>query len=251
MSDRHRIYGERINIKTENTRSFYDARAKAIGNMANPYVAVLLGDQNPSHAEEWNRFEKQFILPELQITDSNRVLDIGCGIGRWAESVIPLSGYYCGTDFSSEMVEAARKRIRIEGKAADFYNLSFQETVRQSTEFYKGRFDRLIVGGVCMYINDEELPECYEGLLPLLNDSCVIYFTETVAVERRLTLDECPSEALRTNYDVIYRTPEEYIQHYKTFTDAGFKVRQQKYLPHLNNEKQFYETDRWYTLLER
>ncbi len=251
MSDRHRIYGERVNIKTENTRSFYNERAKAIASMANPYVSVLLGDQNPSHAEEWNRFEKTFILPELQISQTSRVLDIGCGIGRWAESLIPLSGYYCGTDFSPEMVETARKRNRFEGKAYDFHNLSFQETVQQSTGFYNGRFDRLVVGGVCMYINDEELPACYEGLLSLLDERCVIYFTETVAVEKRLTLDECPSEALKANYDVIYRTPEEYIQHYKVFTNSGFTVREQKYLPHLNNEKQFYETDRWYTLLER
>ncbi|MBB6732246.1 methyltransferase [Cohnella zeiphila] len=251
MSDRHRIYGDAVSIKTENTRNFYNERAKAMESMANPYVAVLLGDQNPRHAEEWNRFEKDFVLPQLRISQTNSVLDIGCGIGRWAESIIPHAGYYCGTDFSSEMIEAAHRRNSYSDRDYDFYNLSFQETVSKSKEFYKKQFDRLIVGGVCMYINDEELPGCYEGVLKLLDERCIIYFTETVAVEKRLTLDECPSEALKTNYDVIYRTPDEYKGYYSVFTDAGFVVKEQKYLPHLNNEKPFYETDRWYTILER
>nr|WP_254639503.1 class I SAM-dependent methyltransferase [Cohnella sp. GbtcB17] len=219
--------------------------------MANPYVAVLLGDQNPTHAEQWNRFEKDFVLPQLRITPTSSVLDIGCGIGRWAESIIPAAGYYCGTDFSSEMVEAARKRNSYADCDYDFHCLSFQETVCKPAEFYKKGFNRLIVGGVCMYINDEELPGCYDGVLKLLDEHCIVYFTETVAVEKRLTLDECPSEALKTNYDVIYRTPKEYKEYYKVFTDAGFVIKEQKYLPHLNSEKQFIETDRWYTIMER
>ena len=75
--------------------------------------------------------------------------------------------------------------------------------------------------------------------------------SKTVAVEKRLTLDECPSEALKTTYDVIYRTPSEYNTFYGSLFEAGFKIIKQDYLPHLNNEERFNETDRWYTLFER
>lgn len=251
MSSQHRIYGQNVNINTENTRAFFDKRAKEFADMENPYVAVLLGDQNPTHAEQWNQFEKEFILPRLNITGTSNVLDIGCGIGRWAESIIPICANYCGTDFSSEMVKTAQLRNNIPNKQYSFHTLSFQETVRKGPEFFQCRFDRLIIAGICTYINDNELPVCFEALLNILADRCIIYLTETVAVEKRLTLDECPSEALKANYDAIYRTPDEYNAYYKTLTDADFVIKKQDYLPHLNNEKEFYETDRWYTVLER
>ena len=60
-SERHRIYGENVDIKSENTKRFYDRRALAIGGMRNPYTSVLLGDQDPANAEKWNRFEKEHI----------------------------------------------------------------------------------------------------------------------------------------------------------------------------------------------
>lgn len=101
----HRIYEEKHDIDTDNTKNFYDQRAKNIGNMSSPYVAVLLGDQDPQHAVDWNTFEKTFILPQLKVNKSSSVLDIGCGIGRWAESIIPEAGYYLGTDFSGEMIK--------------------------------------------------------------------------------------------------------------------------------------------------
>lgn len=102
-----------------------------------------------------------------------------------------------------------------------------------------------------MYINDADLKDCIARLIDLLDEHCIMYLTETVAVETRLTLDECPSDALKTTYDVIYRTPSEYNAYYEVFKNAGFRIVKQDYLPHLNNEASFSETDRWYTILER
>ena len=77
----NRIYGKKVEINTEHTRDFYNSRAKNIKNMNNPYVSVLLGDQNPEYALEWDSFEKENILPKMQIDETCRVLDIGCGMG--------------------------------------------------------------------------------------------------------------------------------------------------------------------------
>lgn len=245
-----RIYGKNIEINCSNTKDFYDQRAKKIDEMECPYTAVLLGDQDASYAAKWNEFECEFILPKLALDNNNVVIDIGCGMGRWAEVVIPQVKEYWGTDFSSGMVSVAKKRCeRLEGNG-HFVNQSFQEFVDSQKE-ETALYDRVIVGGVCMYINDKDLKACYEGLLNTLKQDCKIYFTETVATQTRLTLDECPSEALKTNYDVIYRTTEEYNEYYKIFLENGFKIIEQGYLPHLNKEKAFYETDRWYTILVR
>lgn len=241
-----RIYSKKVEISVESTRNFYDNRARGIESMENPYMAVLLGDQAPDHALKWNQFEKEWILPQLCIDRESTVLDIGCGIGRWAEQVAPLCGEYIGADFSPEMVKIASQRI--DQANCSFLNLSFQEAVHHA---FGRRFNRVFICGVCMYINGGELEACFDGLLQLLDEHCVMYLTETVALATRLTLDELPSAALKTDYSVIYRTPDEYRAYYQTLENAGFRAVQQDFLPHLNNEKGFEETDRWYTIFER
>lgn len=106
-----RVYGEKINIDTEKTKKLYDERAKNISSMKNIYTSVLLGDQNPEYASEWNKIEKDLILPYLNVQKKSCVIDLGCGIGRWAETLMPLCNSYVGIDFSSEMVAVANKRL--------------------------------------------------------------------------------------------------------------------------------------------
>lgn len=247
----HRIYSEKIDINTTNTMDFYNARAKRLESMECPYTAVLLGDQNPKHAEQWNVFEKEHILPQLKLNNDSYVLEIGCGMGRWAETVIPMVKGYRGVDFSMGMIEVARKRCIYPGFDYGFINASFQQVVSNPEILGNVKFNRVIIGGVCMYINDSDMHMCINGLNHLLADNCIMFLTETVAVETRLTLNECPSEALKTTYDVIYRTPDEYSSYYTSLFESGFNVLKQDYLPHLNNEAAFSETDRWYTIFER
>jgi len=251
LMSNHRIYSDKIDIKTNNTLEFYNERAKKLDSMECPYTAVLLGDQNPKHAEQWNIFEKEHILPKLQIDENSVILEIGCGMGRWAETVIPLCKCYRGVDFSSGMIETAKKRCVFPDKDYEFINASFQQAVTDENLFGGIKFNLVIIGGVCMYINDCDMDMCIRGLTDLLSDKCRMFLTETVAVKTRLTLDECPSEALKTTYDVIYRTPDEYNEYYKPLFENGFGILKQDYLPHLNNESAFSETDRWYTIFER
>ena len=99
-----------------------------------------------------------------------------------------------------------------------------------------------------MYINDSEIEECIATFINLIADHAILYLTETVAVEKRLTLNEFWSDA---EYSSIYRTPDEYNQLYKAFLNAGFTITEQGFLPHFNKEKEYSETDRWYTILQR
>ena len=244
----HRIYEQKKDIKEQNTIDFYNNRALRISQMECPYTAVLLGDQNPEHAKDWNEFEKQYIMPHLKINNTSMVLDIGCGIGRWSETVIPMCDFYLGTDFSEKMIEVAKARCDDLKGSFEFKHLSFQETVSAPVE---KKFDRVIICGVCMYINDNELEKCITSLEKHLDEHCIMYFTETIAVEKRLTLCEFPSEALKADYDVIYRTAEQYNELYRPLISKGFKIFKQDFLPHLNNEKGFSETERWYTIFER
>ena len=250
-----RVYTEKTDINGDNTRSFYNERAKRWKDMECPYTLVLLGDQDPSLAEKYNRFEKESILPKIRIDSDSTVLDIGCGMGRWAESLIPICGQYVGTDFSDAIIDVAKSRCAELPNAenSDFKCMSFQKTVSTDINDLTGgkKINRLLVCGVEMYINDNDLLSGMKSLMNLLDDKCVIYFTETVAIKTRLTLDSHPSEALKTTYDAIYRTPDEYLEIYNILIDKGFRIVEKDFLPHINNDEKFSETDRWYVILER
>lgn len=59
-----RVYTQKIDINSEHTRSFFNDRAKKSDSMANPYTAVLLGDQSSDRAGKWDQFEKSFFVRE-------------------------------------------------------------------------------------------------------------------------------------------------------------------------------------------
>lgn len=249
--NKKRIYGEKVNINSGNTKDFYNNRARSIQHMDNPYVSVLLGDQNPEYALAWDAYEKENILPKMLIDEHSKVLDIGCGMGRWAETLIPRSGYYCGTDLSPEMVKCAAERNHFPEKSYDFLNYGFEEFCALPESELPCRFNRLWICGIMMYVNDNALFTGMERLLCKMDDHAKVYFTETIALEKRLTLNQFYSETLKANYDAIYRTEEEYNQVYQSWLNAGFQIVEQGMLPHLNKEKEYSETDRWYTILER
>lgn len=248
MENEKRIYGIVSDIDGNNIRQLFDERAKIMADVGGGYTSVLLGDQNPDYAKQWDEFEKKQILPKLELSKSNSFLDIGCGIGRWGESVIPLLRYYCGCDFSAEMIASAKKRISFADADYDFITCSFQQV---GAKLQGKKFDRGIIAGVCMYINDSELKDAFSSLISLIDEHSVLYLTETVGIEKRLTLNNFWSEAMRSEYSSIYRTPQEYNDFYSVFFDNGFAIAEQGFLPHLNKEKEYSETDRWYTIMKR
>ena len=251
MNKKNRIYGKKVDINSNHTKDFYNNRARNISSMDNPYVSVLLGDQNPEYALAWDAYEKEHILPKMQIDEHSKILDIGCGMGRWAEALISRSGYYCGTDLSPEMVKCAAQRNYFPEKSYDFLNYGFEEFCALTESELPCLFNRLWICGIMMYVNDDALFTGMGQLLAKMDTHAKAYFTETIALDERLTLNQFYSEALKADYDVIYRTEAEYNQVYKSWLDAGFLIVEQGLLPHLNKEKEYSETDRWYTILER
>ncbi len=244
-----RIYGRKTNIDTEKTRELYNRRGKQLGNMKSIYTSVLLGDQNPDYADKWDDIEKKEVLPHLGLTSGSSVLDLGCGIGRWAECLLPVCKRYVGVDFSSEMVRNAEERCgEYTGEDKKFVCSSVQDYLK--TDDYSD-IDIFIVSYVCMYINDDDITECFRRILEKASRKCVLYFIDTVALSDRLTLNEIYSEALKSDYSALYRTVGEYEEYFSVFYDAGFKKAADGFMPKLNNEVGFSETDRHYTIMVR
>ena len=241
---KERVYGEKINIDTKNTISFYNQRAKTIKTREREYTTVLLGDQDPDFSVKWDAYEKQFILPKLKLTKEKLVLDIGCGIGRWAEAVVGQCKEYYGVDFSSEMIAVAKQNVR--NNHCHFYTMSIVDAL-SDPKITARKYDLVLMAGVSMYINEDELKESYRLLRKLVNKDSLFYFEESVGKKERLTLNHIWSEDLKDYYGAIYRTREEY----KSLIRECMKeveFIEEGYMNFLDKKEQS-ETSHWYAVL--
>ena len=249
MENGKRIYGDKLEINTLKTKELYNERAERLSQMQSPYTSVLLGDQNPEYADKWDAEEKKKILPFLDVKKTSSILDLGCGIGRWAETLIPLCGDYTGVDFSSGMIRNAAERCRLlMNENIQFICSSVQNYLENLNTDKK--YNVIIISYVCMYINDSEMKQVMNKLLQHASGDCTIYFIDTIALEKRLTLNEIYSQALKSNYSAIYRTIDELKYYYSCLEEKGFSEISSGFMPKFNNEKAFSETDRYYTILK-
>ena len=172
------------------------------------------------------------------------ILDIGCGIGRWADAVVGQCKEYYGVDFSSEMIAVAKENIKKEN--CHFYTMSLADAL-SDPKITARKYDLVLMAGVSMYINEDELKESYRLLRNLVNKDSLFYFEESVGKKERLTLNHIWSEELKDYYGAIYRTREEYKSLIREFME-GVEFIEEGYMNFLDKKEQS-ETSHWYAVL--
>lgn len=86
-------------------------------------------------------------------------------------------------------------------------------------------YDKILINGVLMYINDTELISCLESVSRVLNINGLVYIKESVGIQKRFTLKDFYSKELDSNYNAIYRSLHEYEELFQSiFISKGFKV---------------------------
>lgn len=243
----NRIYGRKVPINSESVRAFYDKRAADTG--VDRVGAVLLGNQDPKFLNQRNDYDRENVLPLLNIGPETRVLDIGCGTGRMANFILPNCKFYCGVDFSEEMVKITKQVCQSRGGDYAAYCLSALEAADQNADFYGGRFGAVIAGGIFMYVNDQDAEHIFQRLPELLEEHSSVYLADPVGIQKRLTLCDFPSETLQTKYNGIYRTPEEYLDLCAPLLSAGFSVVKQGFRPTFGET--YTDTGRYIVILQR
>ena len=182
-----RITGQKVDIEYDKTKAFYDYRAEKYSK-EHPYITTMCQDKHPEIAEQRNCIEVSQILPILNLDQQARVLDIGCGVGRWADAIPQEISYYLGCDFSEQMVEIE------------------QYCKQQNIP----AFSHVIISGVLMYLNDEDVKKVLRSLSAMTSPNATVYIREPMGIEARLTLKDFYSEELQHDYNTIYRTRDEY-----------------------------------------
>ena len=231
-----RVYNQIIELNPENVKDFWNQRTKVKG-----VNSILLGKQNNEKENIIrNQKEKELLLNLLKETSKNStILDIGCGIGRWAQNLIDKIKYYDGIDYIDDFILDNRKKFKNHANIK-FHTMAI-ENIKQNTLLKK--YDNIIATGILMYLNDTSLINALKNMQSFKPK--YIYIQETICtLEHRLSLNNFYSNELQVNYSAIYRTKEEYESFFKKYLN-NYKIKNNDFLL-INNT----ETSPMYWFLE-
>ena len=203
MNTEGRIYGDKAVIDSEKIKSFWNNNAKKDSSLK----SVLLGYDFGENSADLHNQQEAEIVRTFTGNDKKTVLDIGCGIGRWAYNLKPVIKAYDGIDFSEDFVNAANNHFK-DASEINFYCMS---AIEIDTVKLLEKYDVVIAAAVSMYINDDELHKFYGYINSLTGKGSLLYLQDTTSLlETRLTLKDFDSKELKTKYNAIYRTKSEY-----------------------------------------
>lgn len=205
-----RLYGDKEDINSDKVRNFFNERANK--DLESDLSIVLFQDKENSAQRH---IEEQKVLFENIDVSGKKVLEIGCGIGRWADALHDKCGSFLGIDFSEDLIEIAKKSYNYDN--CEFQVMSATD-IKVDELLIEPPFDIVIFSGVLMYINDEDLGVIIDEVNNVTDENKKIFIMEPIScMETRLTLKDFYSEGLESDYSAIYRTENEYIDVFKKF----------------------------------
>lgn len=149
-----RIIRKIEDIDYSETKQFFKHRADKY-NEENPYAVTMYQDDHPKLVFERNQKEIERLKPMLEVDKNTKLLDVACGIGRWADAITEDIAEYCGIDFSSELIRIANERNKRENFF--FYEGAATNITSVLTEQKKGTYNTVLMIGILMYLNDKDL----------------------------------------------------------------------------------------------
>lgn len=203
-----RLYGEKENINPDDVKDFFNKRANK--DSEGLYSIVLFQDEENS--KQRHEEEKKIFHENIDVA-GKKVLEIGCGVGRWVEGLHDKCDSYLGLDFSEELLEIAKKTYVYDNCK---FQLMSATDIKVDELLIQPPFDVIIFSGFLMYINDDDLNIIMDEVNQIgAEDKKIFAMEPTSCMETRLTLKDFYSDGLESDYSAIYRTENEYLEFFK------------------------------------
>lgn len=209
MSNDNRINAIAVDINYKSTQEFFDGRGNA--NYINPLSATMYQDNQPQLVAERDRAEKVILAEHISSSLPKRVIELGCGIGRWSWFFAEISPKieYLGVDFSASLITQAVEHARLRQVPNARFQLMSVTDIQDEHLSLTPPFDMIIISGLMLYLNDADCYAVLSHAARLCAKHGRIYLREPLATDERLTLKEFYSAELKQNYSAIYRTTTE------------------------------------------
>lgn len=209
-----RLYGDKKDINQNSVKEFFNSRAnKKVENLM-----TITSFQEKENLDKRQNEESEIILENLDVC-GKKIIEIGCGLGRWAKFFHNKCESYLGIDNAENLITLANENYKYE-------NCFFQEMSALNIDINKLKinppFDIVFITGLLIYLNDEDIDSLINQINKLVSKEKQIYIRETVSVMgTRVTLKDFYSDDLQTEYNAIYRTSDELLEFFNGFDDAN------------------------------
>lgn len=140
------------------------------------------------------------------LRSDSKILEVGCGGGRWSFYLSKKVRYILGIDIADEMIRQANHEKQIEG----FKNIDFVvgDIFSLTSE---NKFDIIYFSGVLQYVSNDDLVATLSKAKELLSPHGIILSRDTICLNRQV--------ALSAEYPCVYRTKLDYEN---AFKHSGF-----------------------------
>lgn len=150
-----------------NYKTFWDDKASttvgaliAVDGSANEEVARLTG-----------AYAARQVASALDLQPTDRVLELGCGVGRIGRELAPRVAHWEGTDISANMLAVARERLQ------GFPNVGLTELRRSSLEALpSASFDKAYCVAVFIHMDKEDFYLYLEEIARVLKPGGLVFF---------------------------------------------------------------------------
>lgn len=150
-----------------NYKTFWDDKASTT---TGAFIAVD-GSANEEVARLTGAYTARQVACALDLKPEDRVLELGCGVGRIGRELAPLVAHWEGADISANMLSVARERL------ADFDNVGLTELKRTSLEALPtGSFSKAYCVAVFIHMDKEDFFLYLEELARVLKPGGLVFF---------------------------------------------------------------------------
>ena len=151
----------------KNYKSFWNEKASTPDSA---FIAVD-GSTNEETARLTGTYSGHQVTAALDLQPGDRVLELGCGVGRIGREIAPRVAHWEGTDISSNMIEVARERL------AQLSNVGFTELTRSSLQpLADASFDKAYCVAVFIHMDKEDFFLYLQEMARVLKPGGLIYF---------------------------------------------------------------------------
>lgn len=172
-------------------------------------------EQHLVFGDDSARKEEKTILPFINITEESKVLDLGCGDGRWCRLLINRCKEYVGVDISQQFIKKACEKYKNDTKVK-FLNVTAQDYVS------KEKYDLILIIGLITYLSDDEVTRLSDNCRNMLNEDGQVILSNVTSKEKqphRMVYSYKPSFIKKlfgkTGYQLIGRSVNEELRLFK------------------------------------
>lgn len=189
---------------------YWEERARRFATEGDGLAAVCAYGMPGFYNRAIHFTQRLALAPWLRIAPATRVLDVGCGVGRWSRLLAARGAYVTGVDLSPTMIGEARRRAEAAGLAPRCRFIVQDSTVLEAG----GSFDLVLGVTVLQHILDAQaLRAAVERIARHVTPQGRIVLLEAAPTH---LADHCDSTVFKARQRDVYL---------RLFDDCGLRVR--------------------------